>query len=486
MPAISYKEFSGGLDRRIAIGVQDANRLWTLKNAYITSGKKIAKRPGLRLLNASLAGSVGLEAINGALTVFTNTGSGFVPPTGVTAVSLTPYNPGGDPFARLVDVLYAQPFQGFLYVVAQYSGVYPPSTQPGLVTRHHYVDGSPSTLITDSNCPHSGSVTKAASRIFAVGGEVVRYCAAGAARDWTTSSDAGFLPASLQQDTRSDCTAVGTFSDSLVVLFPDAGQIWDVQVDPSANQLRSVLGGVGTIHPLSLASFYRDLVFASPFGARSMSVQESVERIDETDVGVPVDSLVQPAQDYHEGFSVTPVLGIWIQQLGQYWLMYRGPTPDETRVFAYSYSRTAKLACWSEYTFPIPIMGVCTLAGKVYVRSVSSLYELAADQYTDGGAPIPVDVQMAYQDAKLPGVEKMFYGADYVFSGTARVSYLYDPRDQAKETTPQDITGDTRAGTLVPVEVTAAAIAPRFQHEADEAFSLDLATLYFHTLGLTS
>lgn len=388
-------------------------------------------------------------------------------------------------------ILWAGMFQGYPYVVAQHRALITPTYPPGMsgsaalvwshVPRHHYVDGTGSTLIADSNCPHGASVTKAASRLFSTGDDVVRYCAAGAARDWTTSSDAGFLGVSLQQDTTSDPTAVGTFEDALVVAFADGSQIWDVAVDPSANAIRKRMDGVGTKHPASMASFYRDLVFASPFGARSMSVQENVERIDETDVGVPIDPLVIEAQATHEAGSVLPVFGVWLQQLGQYWLIYQDGTGS--RVFAYSFSRSSKLAAWSEYTFPIVITGACSVGGKVYVRSAYSLYELDATQYTDDGAAIDVDVQMAFQDAKLPGVSKMFTGADFVFSGTATVSYLYDPSDVTKETVPQTVTGDSRAGTIVPVEVTAAAIAPRFRHSAAEAFSVDLATLYYYSLA---
>ncbi len=481
MPAISYKEFSGGLDRRLPIGVQDANRLWTLTNAYVTSGKKIAKRPGLKLVANGLSGSAGLESINGSLVVFSSTGSGFS--SSVLSMQLTDYNPLAVPGVQLLDVVYASQFQGYPYIVAYYYGYYTIDgvSQWGRVYRHHYIDGTPDTKITDVNCPHGGSVTKAASRIFGVGAEVVRYCAAGDARDWTTASDAGFLATSLQQDTKADPVAVGTFEDALVPFYDEGAQIWDVQVDPTSNQIRRRMSGVGTTHFRSLASFYRDLVFASPFGIRSVAVQENVERIDETDIGVPIDALVLPVQQAHEANSTLHVLGVWIQQFGQYWLVY--DAGGYSVAFAYSFSKSTKLACWSYYTFPILITGIATQAGKVYVRSDASLYEVSATQYTDDHEPIDVDVQMAYQDAKLPGVEKMFYGADFVFTGSPTVSYLYDPRDPTKETNEQAISGDTRAGTLVPVEISAAAIAPRFRHSADEAFTLDLATLYYHALS---
>ncbi len=53
--------------------------------------------------------------------------------------------------------------------------------------------------IWDSNCPHTASVAKKASKIFATKDDVVRFCATSAPRDWTTSSDAGFLGVGVQQ-----------------------------------------------------------------------------------------------------------------------------------------------------------------------------------------------------------------------------------------------------------------------------------------------
>lgn len=92
MPAITYKEWSGGLDRRLPLGVQDANRLWKLTNAYITTGKKIAKRPGLKLISSAMSGSVGLAAMNGAPCVFVEAGTAFTPPDGVAAFTLSQYS----------------------------------------------------------------------------------------------------------------------------------------------------------------------------------------------------------------------------------------------------------------------------------------------------------------------------------------------------------------------------------------------------------
>lgn len=470
MPAITFSDFSGGLDRRLPIDVQEASRLWELQNAYITLGKRIRKRPCLSLLATGLTNTFGLRAVSGALKVFA-TRSG-TPPTVPAQVQLIQLDdPGLGP--TLVGIQYADVVQGYPYVVGRYS-------LAGVVSyRHHYVDTNPTTPITDTNCPHSASVTKAAARVFAINGETVRYCAAGAARDWTLTSDAGFLPTSLHQDTSASASAVGTYQGSLVVFFSEGAQIWKVAVDPSANEWTKNVSGVGCTSPASLAPFSSDLMFLSPYGFRSMTVQAVSDRIDDVDVGVPVDTLVVPTIPA----DTTSVFGLWIHQLGQYWAIF--PGASTSTVWAYTFSKSSKIACWSRYTFPVVITAVETLNGKVYIRTASSLYEASATQYTDDGTTCDVVAQMAFQNAKTPGVEKQWYGADFVFAGTANVSYLYDPRDQTKETTSQAITGDTVPSVMVPVEVVAASIAPIFRHSANEAFELTQQSIYYNPLLVT-
>lgn len=471
MSTITYNDFGGGLDRRLPVSVQDANKLWVLRNAYVTLGKRIAKRPALKPVVAGLSGSSGLEAISGRLKVFVDRGSAFVPPAQCDKIELD--KPAAAAGTALDRILYADLFNGFPYVVSRYANK---------VIWHHYVDANPTTPVTDVNCPQTNSVTKAASRIFAIGGESVRYCKAGNPRDWTTASDAGFLPVGLQADTKSACTAVGTFQESLVVFFPEQAQIWNVAVDPSANVLSKRIAGVGTQAPLSLAPFSNDLMFLSPFGLRTMTVQAQTNRIDDNDVGVPIDKLVVP--DVAAGKALLDPLepfGVWIHQVGQYWLVMDMGT--HSKVWAYTYSKSSKIACWSEYTFPVRVTGLATLDGVIYVRSEDVLYEVSAAQFTDGDQLVPVEIQMAFQDAKTPGVNKQVWGADLVAVGSVDFSMKYDPRDLSKESIAQTISGDTRPGDMQPVDVMAPAIAPVFRHMRDEYFELDALSLYYHLLG---
>lgn len=482
MAAITYDEWSGGLDRRLSINVQPASQLWVLRNCYITLAKRIAKRPGLTPLAQGLAGTVGLRAFDGKLKVFALVGDSLplLPTAFVDAILLT--NTTGT--NQLRKVYYADQFQGFPYLAVQ---VRRPGFPSGFLTtdEHHYVDGGPSTYVTDA--PHTArSLTKAAERLFAASGLTTKYCAAGDARDWTTASDAGFLPTSLQQDGNVNATAVGTFQDALVVFFPDGAQIWDVATDPTANAIRKRLYGKGTQAPSSIAPFANDLAFLSPSGFRSMTVSSQTDRIDDTDFGVPIDKLVVPDIT---ASAVAPshtedILSAWIPQLGQYWTIFDMGT--YSKVWVYTYSRSSKIACWSEYIYPFKFLGIASLNGKAYVRTADQLFQIDQDAVDDAGTMINCEVQMAFQDAKTPGVGKQWWGADFVAIGTPNVSYLYDPRSQTKETVPMTIPGDTRPGEFMPVEVVAPAIAPIFRHAKLEAFELDAVTLYFQALGVSA
>jgi hypothetical protein len=80
-------------------------------------------------------------------------------------------------------------------------------------------------------------------------------------------------------------------------------------------------------------------------------------------------------------------------------------------------------------------------------------------------------------------VAKQVWGADMVTEGSWELSFLYDPRDTGKETGAMTISGDTRPGDLLPVEVVAPAFAPVFRHSSDEAASIDALTLLYNSLG---
>ena len=460
MPSITYDRFDGGLDVRRGASTSDANRLRGLTNAYITTGKQIQKRPCLSLVASLEPGTKGLRAAGGKLNTFYQSGA-IAHANTLFRANKVPHPTVSQLVAR---VHFADMFLGYVYAAIEYAD--------GSVW-HHYIDGTPASHIADANCPQSKGVIKATNKIWAINGETVRFCAAGAARDWTTASDAGFLPVGRYQTGSDQCLALGTFQRQLVAFFVDGTQLWDIDEDPANNALNKQVFGVGTQYPASPASFATDVFFLSDIGFRSITVSTTIQdNFQDVDIGSPIDALVTPSLPS----SLNPAAS-YVPGYGQYWC-FVGDT-----AWVYTFSRMAKISCWSRYDFGVTVDAFAALNNKLYIRSGDQVFEVTRSVFTDNGQPVPVSIDLPYVDAKSPGNLKQFWGADMVAIGTPSLAFGYDPNDTSKVTEAYEYTGDTRTSTLHPVDVAAVNISPIITHEADEDFRLDALTLYFHDLG---
>ncbi len=539
MPAITFERFDGGLDVSRSPSVAGANQLRVLKNAYVTTGRTLRKRPGLRKLGTLKAGTVGLAAGGHAvygdarLWVFGDDSQGNAHP-GVSGVTVTtqPLPPNDAyPIAWPTRIRSAVDFNGYLYVVAEWGQN---------LTRHCWIGGTtrkwtPQTVyaagdtvipttpngyryralvggtsggnepswprgnwaptvvdggvtweahewdVEDPNCPHTPSIAKGASKVWAADGDVVRFSATGNPGDWTTANDAGFLPTGMHTSGDADALAVGTFRNYLVVLGSDWMQLWVVDPDPAKHAIQQQLAGLGTRFPRSVVEVAGDLYFLSDLGVRSATLNTVTGMANHLDVGSPVDKLIRQdvaawdAMNYYPpGWE--PVAAFW-PAAGQYWLAM------DQNVWVYTFSPTAKVAGWSQFTLPFKVDAMVPFQGKLYIRSGDDLYVVDETAYDDGGVAIPVEIALPYMDAKSPGVLKQWLGIDAVLEGTGQVSCAFDPRDTSRETQAITMTGNTRPGEMQALEVCSTEISPIVRHQAAEAFELQALTLYFENLG---
>jgi hypothetical protein len=464
MAKITFDRFDLGIDLRKGASVSDANRLREMKNAYVTTGLATQKRPGLVLVAELEPGTKGLFAAFGQLNTFT---FGAV----VHANTLFKSNTitdviGGVP---MDDVIYADVFNAFIYVVVKQGGFTP----------HHYLDGTANTGIPDANCPQSAAVIKLASKIFAIGpvsADTVHYSATGNPRDWTTASDAGFLPTGLNSRGDRTANALGTYQNKLVVLSKDGAQVWTVDPDPANMKLDSIVENVGTRHPRTVANVAGDLLFLSDYGFRSITTLQLTNNLADIDVGSPIDTLVR--RDL-KAPDVKP-LSTYFYGSGQY-LCAMG-----NHLFVYSISRTAKIAAWSEYFLPQAVDAFAELGGALYVRTGDTVYRLDPDAQTDAGQQYEVLVQAPYMDFKTPGDLKQITGADVVMEGSAEFSIGFDVRDPDAFTDPVKVKGNTRSGGLLPVECCGTEFSLRFRNYDASPWRLDAATIYYEVLGSSS
>lgn len=330
--------------------------------------------------------------------------------------------------------------------------------------------------VTDTNCPHTKQVMKAAQKMYAVGVDAttVRYCATGNPRDWTSSSDAGFLPAGLYARGSDHVTALGVFSNkSLAVFFSDNSQLWAVDPDPAQIVLTSNIEGVGTIYHRATGPVSIDLFFLAQTGFRSMAFTQITQNVQDNDVGTPIDKLVRAAFS-----TIDDPISIYYPKLGQF-LCFQGSV-----AWPYSFSRSSKLSAWSTFTYPVTFDDVTVLNQELYVRSGDVVYKVTDAVFKDGDTSVPlVDVQMFYQDAKKPGVLKQFTGMDVIGEGQWTISHLISADNQTLESQAYEYPAITEPGALYPVELLSTRIAPHLRHQRDEAAELSQLILYYESLG---
>lgn len=463
MGTISFSRFDLGIDLRKGASVSDANRLRELKNAFVTTGLAAQKRPGLVKVADLEAGTKGLFAAFGKLHTFYGSGT-ITHANTLFQANKVVYSGGAQAVA---DVPFADVFNAFIYCAVQYAG--------GQV-EHHYLDGSATTHIADANCPDTRAVIKLASKIFAVGsgsGDVVRFCKTGAPRDWTTASDAGFLPTGLNSRGDRSTNALGIYQSKLVALSKDGAQVWIADPDPTNMRLETIVENVGTSFPHTVASVAGDLYFLSDYGFRSITTLQLTSNLADVDVGSPIDALVRPET---KAVGVNP-RSFYFYGTGQY------VCAIGNRLFVYSISRTAKIAAWSQYFMSQPVDAFAELGQELYIRSGDTVYRLDDAVSTDDGTQFEVLVELPHMDFKSPGQLKQITGIDVVIEGSCYVSVGFDVRDPDAYTSEVRVKGNTRPAGMIPIECCGTEFSLRFRNYDDKPFRLDAVTVHYQTLG---
>lgn len=467
---ITFDRFDFGLDIRKGLSTSDANRLRMLTNAHATEGKTIRKRPGLTKVATLEAGTTGLYAGNGKLNTFYG-GTGTITHANTLFAAHNVRSPTTAALA-LSKVHYADVFNGYIYTAVEYTSG---------EKRHHYLDGAApgATHIADANCPNTAQVTKISSKIWSVGatGDTVRFSKTNAPRDWTAVSDAGFLPVGLQQTGASNATALGFYQNRLVVFFTDSAQVWQVDVDPANHHFLQAID-VGSERPYAHANMAGDVFFLSPAGVRSITRQDVTTNVIDTDVGSPIDRELLKGLSGILAFDVANARAQYYRGGGQYWL-YSG-----SNALVYTFSRTTGVMAWSLYTFPFSLDYMDELNAILYIRSGDNVYKVDRDVKTDDGTLYAVDIEMAFLDFKVPGILKHIHGMDAVVTGSCQIAHRFDARSPELMTDPPvTISGDSRPGYLLPVELLATNIAPDIHNYDNQEFELHALTYYFDTLG---
>ena len=472
MKVKAFEDFGDGLDVRKPVNLDDPTTLRVLENAYITQGKNIHRRPGLKKVGTIAVGSssdeVGLCAVNGKLHTFSvnATGTQTLDDGAELITHHIKYDDGKASEMTVFDQRESRATGDREPMYVNFAGGFNRGMYASIKfgnnkSLHYYIPedewgGNSKSPIADSKCPHSSKVTIAQSKVYASDGETVAYCATGEPTDWSKDNDAGFLPTGDRSPGNSICTGLGVVSNRLCVFHEDAIQIWAVDPDPARNELEEQLAGIGTRHYQSITSASKDLYFLSENGVRSIGGQSMYRNMKGSDVGSPIDKIVREFIKTDDG----RVDSQFYPGQGQYFLTLK----DDTYVL--TKSERDKIEAWSLYKFSIPFGQMAHLGEKLYVRYQDSIYVLDEDLTNDDGNQFNVVMESPFYGFGTEGQYKLFQSMEAILEGYGTIDHGVNPNNLDDRTASFQLGGDTRIVPSLPLGILAPALSTRIIGDA--------------------
>jgi hypothetical protein len=502
MSGFTFEDFRLGLDHRKSEQVSDARSLQECKNAYVTSGYAISKRPGMDNLHGSTALDTdfkGLFIFDQKLVTVTHA-SGFTAPPTLAGIGIgNPISPtlqvlicsnpasAGDAVERVWEFLV---FNRKPYIVVEFASG---TIRHFFGTLAEHIIGT-GTVITDTNCPNTKSAVVTASKIFAIGTNAagdayIKYSATEDPTDWTTPDDASGalgLPAGLESPDEDEIIALGVFRGKLISFMTNNIQLWKTDPDPSLIELESVIENGYVTFTNTVAPLGADLIFLNKAGFYSAGQMLYTDRMIAADIGAPVANIVLPKM-IADAATYEPI-AIHFSGNDQYICVIK----DE--MFVLTHSAGAQLTAWSRYTMSpnSVISGMCSYRQLLYVKMSNAsgdfIFGFDPDKYNDdiaGVATTNFDVQITsgFQTLGGSGRWKKIYGMDAMFVGTADIQHRWDARTPTAKTTAVSLNGDTRPTPMVPVELMTTEISFDITQSANSALLVNGLTYYYQPLG---
>jgi len=339
-------------------------------------------------------------------------------------------------------------------------------------------------VIGDVNIPHTKATALGASHVFKGNVDICSFSAAVDPTDWTSASNAGYLPTGLNNYGDNPIAMLALYRGNLLAFNAGGYQMWQIDPDP-ANMALLDAQPVGSIWPKAAQSVSNDLLFLTEVGVRNLGTIGATANMQIGNSGQPVDALVK-AQLMAGTYAPT---SLYYPGRGQYWLIF-GP-----QAFVFTVNG-AGLKSWSRYVFPAAITGSTIMNGVLYLRSATNfVWQVDAATLVDdfGGANVnfPGVIQWPYLDLGSGALNEMLLGVDLVGTGavTVQVGFLQsDPTtfsDNAGFATSLNVTApylvsdaDTVPGMPIPLPVNAPSMTLILTFSPNQAWSWLSANLY--------
>lgn len=323
-------------------------------------------------------------------------------------------------------------------------------------------------MIEDPKCPESKIVTILASKVFAADGDIVRFSATTNPKDWSSASDAGYLPTGLHQYGSNPAAAMGPYRSNLIPFNAEGFQMWTVDENPENMALQDAMP-IGSTRHHALCPVGDDLLFLSSQGVRSIGIAAGSTNLQGGDVGMPIDPLVTAAVTAADAGG-HEILSLYYLTEGQYWLLVNHD--DGCQVFVHTSNRAGEVGAWSRYLFPFQVDDWAIKGDVLYLSSGENIYRLdesaiGGDVLEPGGDPVPFEgvLWLPWLDLGSPGITKRLFGFDIVGEGQPTIEFGYNQAIPSAFTAPLQIPADSVPGQMLPMQLSAPSMSVRIKYD---------------------
>lgn len=154
----------------------------------------------------------------------------------------------------------------------------------------------------------------------------------------------GYVTLSDAYSESDNAQAIVPYQGRLAVLGQNNIQIWQVDADPLNYQLLQILENIGTVAKLSAVAFGElDVFFLHRTGLRSLRVRDASNNAYLSDVGSPVDFLVQASLASASATQKAAACAVMEPNRSQYWCFLYDT------IYVLSYFPQMKITAWSTF-----------------------------------------------------------------------------------------------------------------------------------------
>ena len=526
MPYYTVTDFAAGLDLRRSPWTAPAGTLRRMVNCHISPGGEIEKRYGFQYVGNVDPLSRGLVEVGGQLYVFKlDTSGNYYPsatlpantappastPTpgwGIGTINLQAMGAGDSPITEVLDYdLYS----GNVFVITSHAG----SPYPENI-RRFYQNKYLKKVANPGGDPYVYSNTNGVlgyycrtykDKMYVVEGQYLGSSCVGKPGVWVNVPEPEPPPVpsvktvghyvndlSVQDSDMTYNIAIEVYYDKLAVMGKNATQLWQLDPDPMKDQYHSTLRGTGTIAWRSVLQYGSgDVLFLASDGIRSLRARDSSLAASVSDVGSPIDPLIQDLHREWGEYSMSQAISIVQPVTGRVWVIIPLARDAETgvvssRIFVLSAFPGPKITAWSEYRPGFNAVAACTHNQRIVLRDDQHriwVYGRMEDTTNPNLLydASPVEIVFPFLAGGEPAIRKNYVGLDAACEGDWEVYASYEASENSPDSDKEDKLGTFTGATFEqgrwPMEGWSTHLSLRFRSNTTGKKALSNLTIHY-------